>query len=41
MLIERAIIQYIQSELIKEHSKILVIYGARRVGETTLVETIV
>lgn len=40
MLIERIISQYIDLELSKKRSKIIIIYGARQVGKTTLVKTI-
>ncbi len=40
MTITRQIIKSIEAELSQEKSKIIVIYGARQVGKTTLVETI-
>ncbi len=40
MRVERLVNQYIEAELAKKYSKIIVIYGARQVGKTTLVEDI-
>ena len=40
MFIKRAITESIESELSKKNSKIIVIYGARQVGKTTLVESV-
>ena len=40
MLIKRIIFDQIKSELLKAHSKIIAIYGARQVGKTTLVESV-
>ena len=40
MHIQRKITYAIQQELLKENSKIIVIYGARQVGKTTLVESV-
>lgn len=40
MLIQRQIISDIHKELLKERSRIIVIYGPRQVGKTTLVNTI-
>lgn len=40
MHIQREITNSIQQELLKQHSKIIVIYGARQVGKTTLVESV-
>jgi predicted AAA+ superfamily ATPase len=40
MRVERLVNQYIEAELAKKHSKIMVVYGARQVGKTTLVEDI-
>jgi len=40
MYIKRKIIQSIKEELEKQESKIIVIYGARQVGKTTLVENV-
>lgn len=40
MFIRRAIFNKVKSELLKEFSKIIVIYGARQVGKTTLVENL-
>ena len=40
MLVTRAITDQIETALSKERSKIVVLYGARQVGKTTLVETV-
>lgn len=40
MFIQRIISESIKEEIRKEYSKIIVIYGARQVGKTTLVENI-
>lgn len=40
MLIQRQIIRAIHDELLKEKSRIIVIYGSRQVGKTTLVNTV-
>lgn len=40
MIVDRFIRESIESELLREHSQIIVIYGARQVGKTTLIESI-
>ena len=40
MLIKRTIIQKIHKELAKKRSSIVIVYGSRQVGKTTLVETV-
>ena len=40
MIINREIEEYLEAELLKERSKIMIIYGARQVGKTTLVQSI-